>query len=92
MNTYFLRSASAFNELSINDQCNILNNLQEAHDKGNYVSIRGEDVEDCEEVYATLYGCYQLTPDEVYSYYDNGGQWSYLSPAPLYREFTGIDL
>jgi hypothetical protein len=92
MNTYFLRSASTFNELSIADQCNILNNLQEAYDKGNYVSIRGEDVEDCEEVYATLYGCYQLTPDEVYSYYDNGGQWSYLSPAPLYREFTGIDL
>jgi hypothetical protein len=92
MNTYFLRSASAFNELCINDQCNILNNLQEAYDRGNYISIRGEDVEDYEEVYATLYGCYQLTPDELSDYYNNGGQWTYLEPAPLYREFTGIDL
>jgi hypothetical protein len=92
MNTYFLRSASAFNECCINDQCNILNNLQEAYDRGNYISIRGEDVEDYEEVYATLYGCYQLTPDELSDYYNNGGQWTYLEPAPLYREFTGIDL
>jgi hypothetical protein len=92
MNTYFLRSASAFNELSINDQCNILNNLQEAYDRGNYISIRGEDVEDCEEVYATLYDCYQLTPDELSDYYTNGGEWTYLEPAPLYKEFTGIDL
>jgi hypothetical protein len=43
-------------------------------------------------VYTTLYGCYQLTPDEVSDYYANGGQWSYLEPAPLYKEFTGIDL
>jgi hypothetical protein len=92
MDTYFLRSASIFNELSINDQRNILNNLKEAYEKGNYVSIRGEDVENCEEVYATLYGCYQLTSEEVYSYYNNGGQWSYLSPVQLYREFTGKDL
>jgi hypothetical protein len=92
MNTYFLRHKVAFEELNIDDQCNILNNLQEAHDKGNYISIRGEDMEDCEEVYATLYGCYQLTPDEVFDYYDNGGQWTYLEPAQLYKEFTGIDL
>jgi hypothetical protein len=92
MNTYFLRHKVAFEELNIDDQCNILNNLQEAHDRGNYISIRGEDVEDCEKIYATLYGCYQLSLDEVFDYYDNGGQWSYLSPAPLYKEFTGIDL
>lgn len=92
MNTYFLRSASAFNELSINDQCNIINNLQEAYDRGNYISIRGEDMEDYEKVYATLYGCYQLTPDELSDYYTNGGEWTYLEPAPLYKEFTGRDL
>jgi len=92
MNTYFLRSVSTFNELSINEQCNILNDLREAYNGGNYVSIRGEDVEDVEGVYATLYGCYQLTPDEVSDYYNNGGQWTYLEPAPLYKEFTGIDL
>jgi hypothetical protein len=92
MNTYFLRSVSAFNELCINDQCNIINNLQEAYDRGNYISIRGEDMEDYEEVYATLYGCYQLTPDELSDYYTNGGEWTYLEPAPLYKEFTGRDL
>ena len=92
MNTYFLRSASAFNELGINDQCVILNNLQEAYDKGNYISIRGQDMENCKGVCATLYGCYQLTSDEVSDYYANGGQWSYLDPAPLYKEFTGREL
>jgi hypothetical protein len=66
--------------------------LQEAYDRGNYVSIRGEDMEDYEEVYATLYGCYQLTPDELSDYYTNGGEWTYLEPAPLYKEFTGRDL
>jgi hypothetical protein len=92
MNTYFLRSASAFNELGINNQSIILDNLREAYDKGNYVSIRGEDVEDMEEVYATLYGCYQITSDELSDYYENGGLWTYLDPAPLYKEFTGREL
>ena len=92
MNTYFLRHKETFNELNVDDQCVILNNLQEAHDKGNYISIRGEDMEDMEEVYATLYGCYQITPDEVLDYYANGGQWTYLEPAPLYKEFTGVEL
>jgi hypothetical protein len=92
MNTYFLRSASAFNELGINNQSIILDNLREAYDKGNYVSIRGEDVEDMEEVYATLYGCYQITSDELSDYYENGGLWTYLEPAPLYKEFTGREL
>jgi hypothetical protein len=49
-------------------------------------------MEDMEEVYATLYGCYQITPDEVLDYYANGGQWTYLEPAPLYKEFTGVEL
>jgi hypothetical protein len=92
MYTYFLRHKETFNELNVDDQCVILNNLQEAHDKGNYISIRGEDMEDMEEVYATLYGCYQLTSDEVSDYYANGGQWTYLEPAPLYKEFTGVEL
>lgn len=92
MNTYFLRHKEVFNELNVDDQCNILNNLQEAYDKCNRISIRGEDMEDMEEVYATLYGCYQLTLDEVSDYYANGGQWTYLEPASLYKEFTGIEL
>jgi hypothetical protein len=92
MNTYFLRHKETFNELSIDDQCIIINNLQEAHDKGNYISIRGQDMENCEGVCATLYGCYHLTPEEVSDYYANGGQWSYLEPAPLYKEFTGREL
>ena len=92
MNTYFLRHKEVFNELFVTEQCDIINNLQEAHDKGNYVSIRGQDMENCGGVCATLYGCYQLTPDEVAAYDANGGQWTYLDPAPLYKEFTGIDL
>jgi hypothetical protein len=92
MNTYFLRHKEVFNELFVTEQCDIINNLQEAYDKGNYVSIRGQDMENCVGACATLYGCYQLTSDEVSDYYANGGQWSYLEPAPLYKEFTGIDL
>jgi len=92
MYTYFLRHKEVFNELNVDDQCNILNNLQEAYDKGNRISIRGEDMENCAGVCATLYGCYQLTLDEVSDYYANGGQWIYLEPASLYKEFTGVEL
>lgn len=92
MNTYFLRHKEVFNELLVTEQCNVLNNLQEAHDKGNHISIRGQDIENCEGSYATIYGCYQLTPDEVFDYCQNGGQWTYLEPAPLYKEFTGREL
>jgi len=92
MYTYFLRHKEVFNELNVDDQCVILNNLQEAYEEGNHISIRCEDVEDMEGVYATLYGCYQLTPDEVFDYYESGGQWTYLEPALLYKEFTGVEL
>ena len=81
MSAYFIEHKDQFDGLNVEDQDVILQMLANATEYDQHICLYGLDNQ--------LYEANLLTLDEVLEYYHNGGLKSYLSPATLYKEFTG---
>lgn len=81
MSAYFIKHKDQFDGLSMEDQDVILQILTNAIQHDQHICLYGLDNK--------LHEANLLTLDEVLEYYHNGGLKSYLSPAALYKEFTG---
>jgi hypothetical protein len=93
MNTFFIDSKESFLDLMITEQVQILQELLEATLNDEYVSIRGQMVEEQNgERYSVLYGVYRLKYGELCDYITSGGVWGYEKPAQYINRFTTIHL
>ena len=81
MNTYMIKKLSDLDFDWIKTE--VVEFLSETPDN-KFISIRCQTVEDGDNGYQDLYGCYSMTSDEVDNYYSSGGIWDYIPKS----EFT----
>jgi len=87
--TFFISTKEIFNELAPTDKWEIVQELAQAIIDDQWVSIRGEMIEEMDgDFYPVLYGVYRLKFGEVCNYRDGGGIWDYEKPVSLLNTFT----
>jgi hypothetical protein len=87
--TFFISDKETFNQLAPTDKWEIVQELVQAIIDDQWVSIRGEMIEEMDrDFYPVLYGVYRLKFGEVCNYRDAGGIWDYEKPVFLLNTFT----